>query len=134
MTTINHEYYVSLEVAKLLRESGFNWECRKVYKTVMTEDLTLFTCTKEEGYRNTSEFICSAPTLDVAQRWLREVKNAHIEISYDKERMWNVTCIFDIDKTVTIDNYYYEKYFDSYEDAQEKGIKKALEMILEEGE
>ena len=29
-TTIN-EYYVSLEVAKLLKEAGFDWKCRGIY-------------------------------------------------------------------------------------------------------
>ena len=129
MKIINHECYVSLEVAKLLKEAGFDWECYKVYKNDVTENLTLFAYTKEEGYRNTSEFICSAPTLEVAQRWLREVKRVNVEISYDEERMWNV-CVFDIDEKVTIDNYYYEKYFDTYEEAQEMGIRKALELIL----
>ena len=33
METINHEYYVSLEVAKLLKEAGFGWECRCYYET-----------------------------------------------------------------------------------------------------
>jgi hypothetical protein len=123
METINHECYVSLEVAKLLKEADFDWETF--------------------GYNNKLGFFhraiphhgeTSAPTLDMAQKWLREVKNANIEISYDKERMWNVIDIFDIDKEVTFDNYYYEKYFDTYEEAQEAGIKKALEIILEKGE
>ena len=29
--TINHEYYISLEVAKLLKEAGFDWKCRGIY-------------------------------------------------------------------------------------------------------
>lgn len=33
MNTINHEYYISLEVAKLLKDAGFDWECRCYYET-----------------------------------------------------------------------------------------------------
>ena len=32
METINHECYVSLEVAKLLKEAGFDWECQSYYQ------------------------------------------------------------------------------------------------------
>lgn len=130
----NHEYYVSLEVAKLLRDVGFDWNCYKVYKTDVTENLTLFTYTKEEGYRNTSEFICSAPTLDVAQRWLREVKNIDINIlaeSISGNKKYVVLGIWinisDVNASpVVLDTMRYN----SYEEAQELGIKKALEFVL----
>ena len=31
MERINHEYYVSLEVAKLLEKAGFDWEVEYIY-------------------------------------------------------------------------------------------------------
>ena len=31
MEIVNHEYYVSLEVAKLLKEAGFDLECKTYY-------------------------------------------------------------------------------------------------------
>ena len=95
-----------------------------------------------------SSYDILAPTLDVAQRWLREVKGIYIEITtienkravtnsdgwtfhyeYDKptfdcdikdERCENMCTLYDS--------------FDTYEEAQEAGIKKALEIILERGE
>ena len=36
METINHEAYVSLEVAKLLKEAGFAWECYDLYDNEKT--------------------------------------------------------------------------------------------------
>ena len=36
--TVNHEYYVSLEVAKLLAEVGFDWECKTYYDTSLYRD------------------------------------------------------------------------------------------------
>ena len=37
MKIANHEYYVSLEVAKLLKEAGFNWEIMSFYTNDITE-------------------------------------------------------------------------------------------------
>lgn len=136
MERINNEYYVSLEVAKLLKKAGFDWKCYKVYKTDATENLTLFTYTKEEGYKNTSEFICSAPTLDVAQRWLREVKHLDVIINrnhpiHEPQYSWEYEyVIIATDGRVKA----VDCYFEEYEQAQEAGIKKALEIILEGGE
>lgn len=131
-----HETYVSLEVAKLLKEAGFDWDCYKVYKTDVTENLTLFTYAKEEGYSNTSEFICSAPTLEVAQRWLREVKGIHLYVTTILwEHNFVVTVVVDESTWGQVNNSNgAAKKFNTYEEAQETGIKKALEIILEEGE
>lgn len=137
METINHETYVSLEVAKLLKEARFDWECDYHYA-----DNTL--C---HGFCNNDpmfKIIISAPTLDVAQRWLREVKHLDISIHYDptiKSQPY-VYVIYDMDEKfndisgiispVTHSDSY--GYFYTYEDAQESGIKEALEIILEKGE
>ena len=37
MITINHECFVSLEVAKLLKKVGFDWKCNGVF---LSEDGT----------------------------------------------------------------------------------------------
>lgn len=137
METINHECYVSLEIASLLKEAGFDWKCYKVYKTDMTENLTLFTYANKDGYRNTSEFICSAPTLEVAQKWLREVKGVDINIlveSISSHKQYLVSIWFNISDKSAYDNAVLDNRYNTYEEAQEAGIKKALELILETGE
>lgn len=117
METANHEYYVSLEVAKLLKEAGFDWECDKSY------DCTNSDCVRYEEY--------SAPTLDVAQRWLRETYHLHITIFSSSQESW----MFRITKLhEKLENGEYGEDFYTYEEAQEAGIKKALELILEKGE
>ena len=50
---MNHECYVSLEVAKLLKEAGFDWECTHKYER------SIIAC-RYEDYEK--------PTLSVAQR------------------------------------------------------------------
>lgn len=131
METTTHEYYVSLEVAKLLKEAGFDWPTHYSY------DLYLYNTEGEkrviDGFASTfcneHNGLASMPTLDVAQRWLREVKHVEvlIEVKY-------------LPHTVYYARVEYEKYgyvlgtHSTYEEAQEAGIKKALEIILEKGE
>lgn len=114
METINHETHVSLEVAKLLKEAGFDWECDKSY------DCTNSDCVRYEEY--------SAPTLDVAQRWLREVRCEYIVV-HPIVNKW----FYSIHRP-NFGHYYRDKKFSTYEEAQEAGIKKALELILEKVE
>lgn len=127
MKTTNHEYYVSLEVAKLLKEAGFDWDTYSAYnKDGMFTD-------KNRSILTWNDFAnyYSAPTLDVVQRWLREVHHLHITIFSSSQESW----MFRITKQhQSLEDGVYEEDFYSYEEAQEAGIKKALEKILEKGE
>ena len=126
----NHECYVSLEVAKLLKEAGFDWECPDKYER------SIIAC-RYEDYEK--------PTLDVAQRWLREVKSIEavpwrwptkvLFVSGYKPWSYRIITYRDLEN-VDIDDFNAsgEDYFKTYEEAQEAGIKKALEIILEKGE
>ena len=133
----NHECYVSLEVAKLLKEAGFDWEvntCR--YNSSPDKVSSNGTLTSNfNGYA----FGCiaiSAPTLDVAQRWLREVKNFDIYVC-PTNGLYFVHIRKYLEPVETKCEYSeYPNQFvcHTYEEAQEAGIKKALEIILEIGE
>lgn len=143
MQVSNHEAYVSLEVAKLLKKAGFDWKCNHYYftqngKTESKSDFRHPAQNYNESMTTTDsksfEFeVCSRPTLDVAQRWLREVKNMLVEVCFGQERKWNYTAVFDmsIEGIVPYDKMFYKKGFWSYEETQEAGIKKVLEIILE---
>lgn len=148
METTNHEYYVSLEVAKLLKEAGFDWEVNHSYPNCESldnscsgymEDLSFYHNLNDGKYGG-----MSAPTLEVAQRWLREVKHLDISIHYDptiKSQPY-VYFIYDVEEKFNdilgiispVTHSYSDGYFYTYEEAQESGIKKALELILEKGE
>ena len=84
---MNHECYVSLEVAKLLKKAGFDWGVNHSYPNISAldnscsgymEDLSFYHNLNDGKYGG-----LSVPTLEVAQKWLREVKNTHIEVSPD---------------------------------------------------
>ena len=119
MTTVNHECYVSLEVAKLLKKAGFDWQDYFVAHSI-------------DG-----QFHWEIP-LHIAQRWLREVKGIHICVKANEASAnckYFVTVIVSDTKWGNIqDDNRKTIMFDTYEEAQEAGIKKALELILEKGE
>lgn len=139
METINHECYVSLEVAKLLKEAGFDWKCNHYYEG---SNILYY------GFCDNDPNIISAPKLEVAQKWFREVKNIYIDIDlYVNKRSvtnsdgWtfhyeydNPTFDCEIKNIRCETIYVFGETHDTYEEAQEAGIKKALEMILEKGE
>lgn len=110
------EELVALETAKMLIKKGFN-ECRNVVdiNNMSNGDLP--------------KRCFSQPTQSLAQKWLREVKNLHIEISYMYENYW----IYDI---LTIPNHDLVGlsdrpiiHYKSYEEALEAGIFEALKLI-----
>lgn len=141
MESVNYEYYVSLEVAKLLKEAGFKWRINTAYRDGVLVFQGNLLCDNFNGkqYENAAlhEFF-SAPTLEVAQRWIREVKAMHICVKPNEASAnceYFITVIVNDTKWGNIqDDNRKTIMFDTYEEAQEAGIKKALEIILEKGE
>lgn len=145
MTIINHECYVSLEVAKLLKEAGFNWKCNGAY---LSEDGIQYAFIKmDEACDNNNskynQYNISAPTLDVAQRWLREEKGYHIYISHTYtaidgqiKSIWEVLyekMSFLKPNSILIleDDLGRSLEFDTYEEALEAGLQKCLTLLIE---
>ena len=155
METTNHECYVSLEVAKLLKDAGFDWKtkCRWDYcKPIDEWSLSNYPEEPINWNSKYSNYDCSAPTIEVVQRWLREVKNTAVYVcpSYEPVRFvapnvveddeewlmkWQVSAMhYDIEADeIDLGNVEGE-IFDTYEEALEAGIKKILELILDKAE
>lgn len=139
MNTIDHECYVSLEIAKLLKEAGFDWEVQSYYSKLsrMQGKLLWLTCgCKYKENININQNRYSAPTLEVAQRWLRVVKQIHLYVRpiLDEHKYVVTVVVDDLTWGQVNDNNGTSKRFNTYEEAQEAGIKKALEIILEKEE
>lgn len=130
-----HESYVSLETAKLLKEAGFDLEVNHSYPDVSAldnscsgymEDLPFYHNLNDGKYGG-----LSAPSLEVAQRWLREVKGYIVLVNYNE---FLKTFYYSICYTKNTNRYIDDRddcRDTSFEEAQEAGIKKVLEMILE---
>lgn len=137
METVNHECYVSLEVAKLLKKAGFDMEGMSYYQNgifyqylIDKERIIIMNHNSAPNYMEQY----SAPTLDVAQRWLREVKNVWIEVllvnTTDPHYRVDLVNSSKYNNSYGIIHYADYKVYEVPEEAQEAGIKKALEMIL----
>lgn len=118
------EELVTLETAKLLKEKGFNEYCKDIinHKGIMME--TIFRTSKD-----LPKLFYSCPTQSIAQKWLRDIQNIHIEISYMYGNYW----IYDI---LTIPNHDLVGLSDrpiirynTYEEALESGLQEALKLI-----
>lgn len=118
------EELVTLETAKLLKEKGFNEYCKDIinHKGIMME--TIFRTSKD-----LPELFYSCPTQSVAQKWLRETKNLHIEISYMYENYWTYD-ILTIPRhdLIGLSDRPIIRY-NTYEEALEAGLQEALKLI-----
>ncbi len=121
------EELVTLETAKLLKEKGFNEYCKYVIsdKGLMME--TIFRTSKD-----LPKSFYSCPMQSIAQKWLRETKNLHIEIyrsavgyGYAIVKADNGTWQEDDDSRGPNDG----GLWDTYEEALEAGIREALKLI-----
>lgn len=128
MKIINHETYVSLEVAKLLKQAGFDWKCSHQFIDGKIIEM-LFSYSNSQMC--TEHF--AAPTLAVAQKWLREMKGWEAQVAYGFDEDGHKTYVTECGNPEG-DLEDYKVYFPTYEETLEAGIKKALEIILEKGE
>jgi len=142
------EAYVSFETAKLLREKGFDEPCNQCYAKHPKEDKPKLMFndagTNSKGvYGAVFPFLASAPSQQMAMRWLREVHNIVIcaEIGNENDKgntdytnpdRWH--WFFDLtnEKGVVIEpeSDYILNEFDSYEDAVEAAIQYCLTNLI----
>ena len=132
------ETYCSYEVSKLLREKGFNDKCRGGYHSEFDDNdnpIVMFEEWMAQPYNNDfvdEGFLCSAPTHQMAVRWLREVHKIFICIEFDAP-----TFVADMYKMDEIDEYGCAKHIPptianckTYEEAVESALKYTLEKLV----
>ena len=119
------EDYVSFEIAKLLKEKGFNEKLQYYYDI----DGILVRCSRGKYFSNKSNAFI-APTLQMAIKWLREVHNISIEPLVDfgsGDEYWWTADVGYIKKNGLIDELC---GYNSYEEACESAIKYCLENLI----
>lgn len=121
MTT---EDYVSFETAKLLKERGFDGECRDYYSTdghFYSEDFK-----SDWNHGGEAIVIFSAPTLQMVMKWLREVYGLFIRITEDITGNVFEWSVYQKNYGCKASTY----VEDSYEQACETAIKYCLENLI----
>lgn len=131
MTQITEDY-VSYDIAKLLKEKGFDVYVRSFYEKDKYKTKEEFSTNNALWNYNISSFRYSAPTLQMAMKWLRE---KHLVICivpltfYCGETVskWGY-CIWADDNTEVDEES--SPRLDSYEEACENAIKYCLENLI----
>lgn len=120
------EELVTLETAKLLKEKGFNKFCSFAY---IDEYCNLMSVHTTNSLIDKMGLGYSAPTQSFAQKWLRQEKNLHIEISYMYGNYWiyDILTIPEHDLVGLSDRPIIR--YETYEEALEAGIFEALKLI-----
>jgi len=146
------EAYVSYEVAKLLKEKGFDWECNHYYMENISGDehyLLPGSIMYGEDYNkrlqqddlgihiNVSSGKISAPNQQMACRWLREEHNIHImpTIGCDVDRTPRifygaVIVSFNKNGDICYHNPLDENYYNEPEDAVEAALEYVLKNLI----
>jgi hypothetical protein len=120
------EELVTLETAKLLKEKGFNKFCSFAY---IDEYCNLMSVHTTNSLIDKMGLGYSAPNQSFAQKWLRQEKNLHIEISYMYGNYWiyDILTIPEHDLVGLSDRPIIR--YETYEEALEAGIFEALKLI-----
>lgn len=119
------EDFVSLEVAKLLKEKGYHEPCNSAYDR---DGRIWDSKSGDKDYNEKYMWAFSRPTLYEAAKWLRE-KGLFIEIYYYNEDyyMYDILTIPEHDLIGLSDRPYIK--YKSYEEVLNAGILEALKLI-----
>lgn len=162
------EELVSFKISKLAKEVGFNEPCREAYginedvkdvhymwrrfyTTNQDIDSTEIETRKirkelfpDEIYE--PDFVCTAPTQSLLQRWIREKHDINVLVSFDTiddsetAYIWNIIEYIEEGKDRKKDTWdFYNRidsfdkmmWYDTYEQALEAGLEKSLNIIKE---
>ena len=127
------EDYVSFETAKLLKEKRFDESTSMVYMSYGDLcKLHRYDSIRNSNYNDITKnyFECTAPTHQMAMKWLREKKDIIIVIQPEYFNVESKCSMWSCD-TWWNDNY--EKVqgdFSSYEEAVEAALKYVLENLI----
>lgn len=129
------EDYCSFELAKLLKEKGFDEKCRSYYV-----DADYRNCAVDIDLNDfsTGRDIVLRPTHQMAMAWLREVHNMHIVVRISHSMFHSIRWYYDIytleDNDLKILKEQGEwckvDLYNSYEEATEDAIKYCLENLI----
>ena len=125
------EDYVSFETAKLLKEKGFDEPCDFYISELFPSSITKYSDYGIKYKNSQKEYVYSAPTLQMAMKWLREMHNIHIAVIVTYHyfpRRYEAHIM----KLKNIDDFILHQQVDfvSYEQACEAAIKYCLENLV----
>lgn len=135
------EDYVSFETAKLLKEKGFDCPCKVWYSEYTSqffrgEKYTIIEFDGHNRFNENYKFLCYAPTLQMAMKWLREVHHYYIQVMLDSWACgghmgyYVVIQKTDLDFEMMLQDAVDEVFYQTYEEAAEAAIRYCLENLI----
>lgn len=129
------EDYVSCKVAKLLAENGFDIPCKYAWHGGIKEpDFHRHSINFNGGdYKDLRTKWYSAPTPQMAMKWLREKHGFHISVSPYLNEEGEVTWVWeiiDIETAVVIADSLDDDDFNSCEEAVDTALKHCLTKLI----
>ena len=121
------EDYVSFETAKLLKEKEFDEATLGYY--LDDKDKLYFDRFSDDWNSNHVGYI-SAPTLQMAMKWLREVHNLHIEVFITTNHLMFQWKIYRTENTSLYFTGASLSYYEKYEEACEASINYCLKNLI----
>lgn len=132
MSNNDNKTLVTENISKQLKQLGFNWKTLYYYDAdgKLTYGNFYSDWNKKEDYS-------SAPSLDEVSQWLRETKEADVNVLTDfdsEKRFYYVRYVIKDGhfKTYHLTENQSFVYFNTYEDALEAGIIKVLTILTED--
>ncbi len=123
------EDYVSFEIAKLLKEKGFDEPCYAYWHEDENRLIISQSMYPIKNITNPCFFGPAAPTLQMVMKWLREVHHLTIDVFHFRD--WKVNIKTIPDDYFKADYSYPElKPAETYEQACETAIKYCLENLI----
>ena len=119
------EAYVSFDIAKLLKEKGFDVSCYGRYSVRSKE----FHLDATKPCNNGGIYQYSAPTQQMAMRWLREVHNIKVNVFYSNPN-YAIEYFEPNTQTGVEESVFIGDGYDVYEQACEVAIKYCLENLI----
>lgn len=140
------EDYVSFEIAKLLKEKGFDEYCFCInyplpqggHRNIIMPNLlnnSVIPFTNEYKFCGYKEDFITIPTIQIVMKWLREVHNIHIVIKNIIRTYGDTEYYYELYGTknrylCVVCDIYKEESWDSSEEAAEAAIKYCLEHLI----
>ena len=120
------EDYVSFEIAKLLKEKGFNEGCSFIVNATSKGMMPVSWPTTNSDIEDEKANLIALPTLQMAMKWLREVHHIFLSIQQhlDMSYVW-YAYVDGVAKGCDR-----ESHNNTYEQACESAIKYCLENLI----
>lgn len=132
------EDYVGVETAKLLKEKGFYQDFYNSLIPVWhyNGNKKVLSFTEDDGYPSETQEWYSAPTLQMAMKWLREVHHYYIQVMLDgwacggHMGYYVVIQKTDSDFEMMLQDVRDRVFYDTPEEAAEDAIKYIVENLI----